>query len=247
MSTMEEQETGVIPDKPKAAKSANKRTLIVIAVALLVLGASAAVWFWRQRDIDRLKAKQGSTTQTTPKDNTSGANLIDPADTDNWSQVLLGPALLDSESGSPATGGLAFRLPIGWTVKQCSGGGGLVAYVSPTSDTQAACNSEGSSPFVIAVQNGDYADAYDYSDDSIYSDRKSETVKVGGKDFTRSSATIAHPIEFQPPAGSRIVSYYNVTSGVTYSATYVYVKGDSRDLTFDFIEIVEKTLSIFNP
>lgn len=228
------------------SESKNKNIVYIVLIVLAALIAAAGMWFYRQGEIDKIKQAQSGSASN--KSQSSEENLVDLNQTINWPKVLLGPALLEDGSGEAGkTAGLSFGLPIAWTVKQCAGGGGLTAYVSPSDEAQASCNSEGSAPVVISVQSGDFSDGYDYSDTSIYRDQKTETVKVDGRDFTKASATIASPIEFQPPEGSKLVSYYAVIDGVTYSATYVYISGDSDDLTAEFVKIVEKTLTITTP
>lgn len=242
---MEDKFADIESEQKPDEKSKRKNTTYIFLIILAAVVAAAGMWFYRQAEIDKIKQAQNKSAD---KSESSEEVLVDINKTINWPKVFLGPALLEDDSGEAGKiAGLSFGLPIAWTVKQCGGGGGLTAYVSPIDETQATCNSEGSSPVVIAVQNGDFSDGYDYSDTSIYRDQKTETVQIGGKDFTKTSATIASPLEFQPPEGSKLVSYYAVIDGVTYSATYLYVSGDSDDLTADFVKLVEQTLVITTP
>jgi hypothetical protein len=237
---MEEKPKVTSPLKPKS----RKRTVIcAIFVVVLMAIASLATWFWRQTEIDDLKtAQSGIPAETSPDTSTS----IDPADTANWSEILLGPTTVGGvEDGKLA--GLSFRLPVGWTVLDCGNVSALAAHVSPTSSTQAHCNSEGTAPITIVVQSGDIREGYDYSDTTVYSDQKTETVTVHGHAFTRSSATFAHPIEFMPAAGSMIVSYIAVIDGVSYAASYVHQANDPTNLTADFDKIITVTLAVTTP
>lgn len=224
-------------DKPK---SRLRDIIYAVVIILVAIGVGAGVWIYRQAEIDNLKS---ANTGSMSEEKSDKSKLIDPDDTAKWSTIFVGPAL-NEEGAADSLIGVSFRLPIGWTAKNC---GGLVAYVSPTQEKQATCNSEGSAPIVIAVQNGDMSSGYDYSDKAIYSDQKSQTVKINGKDFTKTTATIAHPMEFQPPAGSKLVSYFAVINGVTYSASYTYAKGDAIDLTTDFTQLAEQTLVVTTP
>lgn len=231
------------PSAPEPKPDSRRRKiLLALLVVLLLAGTGAAVWFWRQTEIDELKA-----SHTIPAaDSTTTTNLIDPTDPDNWSEVLMGPTTVGSvEEGQLA--GLSFRLPVAWTVLHCGNVSALAAYVSPTTDTQAQCNSDGGAPIVIVVQDGDIREGYDYSDTTIYNDQKTETVTVAGREFTRASATFSHPIEFMPAAGSTIVSYIAFLDGVSYAASYVHAPGDAADLTADFDKIVTITLAVTTP
>lgn len=220
----------------KDSKSPNIATIILVLLILALAGA--LLWFVI---LDKEKAPvTNQVAKTNGDDGNSG--LIDPTDIAHWSTVLLGPSNISHESTVIA--GLSFKLPIGWTTKDCTGGGDPISYVSPTKDTQATCDSEGGPPITVVIQMGDASDAYTYTDNSVYSDIKSEKVTVGGKQFTLSSATIKNPMEFMPPAGTKLISYFFVKDDVTYSASYTYKTTDSGDLTAEFVKIVEKTLII---
>lgn len=220
--------------------SKQRKLLLILVVVVLMASSGAAVWFWRQTEIDELKKIE--TPQVVEGDAT---NLVNPADPDNWSVVLLGPTLIGDDG--TVTAGLSFGLPLTWTVKDCANGNTLVAYVSNDSTDQATCNSEGSSPIVMSAQTGDVREAYSYDDTAVYDDRQAMTVTIDGHQFERISAKIAQPMEFQPPAGSTITSYVAVIDGVTYAATYTREVDDTNDLTADFDKLVTTTLAITTP
>lgn len=244
ISAMEDEPTPSATLPPKSSRMKLKQALTGLLVLLIVAGAAGGVWYWQQQKIDKLE-NAGRTTTTTAGDS-GDSGLIDPTDTAHWNTVFLGPALIDDGSGAAGVlAGLSFRLPIGWTVKNCGGAGALVGYVSPTSDNQASCNSEGSSPIVVSVQAGDAKEAYTYEDTTAYTDREVKDVTIDGRAFQRISVTVAQPLEFGPAKGSKLVSYVALVDGVTYAATYVRNANEAdKDLTTDFDKLVTETLKI---
>ena len=222
----------------------SKQTKILILV-LLLIAVAAGIWFWRQQS--GKSANQGTDSSVDSVESAEEAGLIDPTDTGEWSQVLLGPALVNDGSDEVgASIGYRFRLPIGWTVKTCENTASMTAHVSPDADTQTTCNSEGFAPIVLNAQKGDLSEGFDYSDTTIYSEVQTESVTIDGKVFRRDTVTVENPLEFGPPAGTVIVSYFLVLDGVTYSASYVHRPTDSSDLTETFDQLFQ-TLVITTP